>query len=63
MPSVLHVRTYLSRLKGSQPHRDRPAPRPAPAGTAHPEGAEPRGARDDSLARWEVDGGRLHAEG
>ncbi len=65
MTSGLHVRTNLSRLAQLPSRREVPAateraPRP------HVRGA--RGARavlstDDSLGRWEVDGGRVVVEG
>jgi hypothetical protein len=59
MSSVLRVRTFLYRLKGSRPHRERTAATPPRGDTARREGSEPGRGQDDSLGRWEVDGGRL----
>ena len=65
MTSVLHVRTYLSRLAQS---RSRPGPpemtdRAEQSHVSGPPAARTVPSADESsLGRWEVDGGRVVAD-
>ena len=63
MASVLRIRTYLFRLKASRAHPDSPAPAVPRSGRERRTASESAGAKDDSLNRWEVDGGVLHKDG
>ncbi len=63
MASVLRIRTYLFRLKASRTHHDSPVPAAPGSGMERRTASELAGAKDDSLSRWEADGGLLHKDG